>query len=318
MKLVGNRYFVWTVGIAMLALSPQASYFWYDIQGIYFEKSFNFYSVEVYAYSFTAWYLWVFRIISAWLNVTIVKKRRNENHAILWGVFAILMPAFSLIIQGFLMGPDKKRNIRIIRNLLLATAGSMVVIFIAGIVASKVEQHNLRKFTQDYIQPGLQPSVVAALKKATTNIDSAKKESYLLYKDSKTLVKNNDTAYLPVTADFAVDVVYDKIGRIRTVTEQTIGYPKDARICYFDTDGQVFFKESLYILKDFHLRNGVAEVVDEYFVNRVMVKRTYRLDTGLDESDFRQNPLYRPRFEFVDFKSVDEFKSRYQLPTARQ
>lgn len=318
MKLVDNRFFIWAVGLAMLALSPQSAYFWYDIKGIYLERGFDFHSVEVYAYSFAVWYVLLFKVASIWLNVTIVKKRRKENHAILWGFFAFLLPAFSLIIQGFLMGPDKKRNIRLIRYLLFSIAGCMVALFIAGIVASKIEQHNLKKFTQEYVQHGLRPSVVEAIEKATAGTDSAKRESYLQFENSKMLTINKDTAHIPFTAKFAVDAIYDKTGQIRIITEQPLGSFKDYRICYFDTTGQVIFRKSVFILQEFCLGNGVAEVVDEYFVNRVLVKRTYRLNTGVNETDFRQHPLYRTRFEFIDFKTVNEFKSKYQFPQTKQ
>lgn len=314
MKLVGNRYFVWAVGLAMLAISPQAKYFWYDITGIYLDGSFDFRSAELYAYSFAVWYTWIFRLLSAWLNVTIVKKRRNESHAILWGLFAIILPAFSLIIQGFLMGPDKKRNMRHIRLLIGGIVGGMLVLFIAGIVAAKIEQHRLREFTEEYVQPGLRPSVVAAIDRVVSGVDTTGKITYLQLKNIDTLTQQKDTLYVPSWAELSVSVAYDKMRRIRMVSEQTLNQMPNSRTCYFDTTGHVIFKESVYVQREFYSDNGAAEIVDEYFVNSALVKRAYRIETRKNSTDFTKDSYLRPRYEFVDFKTVGEFKKLYPIP----
>jgi hypothetical protein len=312
MKILKNKYLIWLIALIIFALSPQNSDFWSDIKGLYY-YGFTFTYFEKYAFGFYSVSFWIIRVLSIILNANIAKARSDNSAIVFWILFALALPAFSLIINGFMTISDSKKRKRHLILLFAITFIIIVGIYFVGVTSRNKEYSirvsNMNSFMKEFAKENLDTIMITRLDSLAQHLDTSHIENFVILTNDS-LMKVETPGYIPVDSKLNLKIKYNSDSRIQYVIENNLTQPSGAAMSIFDSSGALVMRDIYFFYSNIEL----IENAKEYYAKGDLIKRVYlRKSTNAFLEDINDYLLDDKRYDFYLYKTVDDFKEIYNL-----
>lgn len=310
MRLIENRKIIWLVGTVFIVLAPHASDLYDELIHLFLAPT---HFMDTYGRSFDLSYAWIFRIAAIYLNVKIAKNRQSDPKLILWIIFSLFLPGFSLVIHGFLMGKDRNKNIKQIKWLFYFCAAIIVMLFAAGVTQNYIRSYQRDKAVEEFQIDGLDSLIIMQIDSIATSLDTSKTEYYRYNDVNKTLEKAEIGKDYSCFVGSSIGFQKDSLGRIRYSYEESDEFFKSTMINFYNEDGVVVLREYCYHHPQIDFDLDANEYIREYYTGNKLLKRTYRL-VALDGRQLNpENYGLSVRYSFTTYNTIKEFEKIFRL-----